>query len=128
VPTVTLRFPSNFRTGGGGHHWSSAVAMATPIAHKGATAGAKVMAMTALDLFLSPELLDEARAYFDDVQTEEHQYTPFIAEDDPPAIHLNEEIMAKYRDEMKQYYYDPERYDTYLEQLGIEYPTVREEN
>lgn len=127
VPTVTLRFPSNFRTGGGGHHWSSAVAMATPIAHKGATAGAKVMAMTALDLYLEPEVLEAAWEYFRDVQTQEHQYTPFISEDDPPAIHLNEEIMAEYRDEMKQYYYDPERYDTYLEQLGIDYPTVREE-
>jgi len=128
VPTVTLRFPSNFRTGGGGHHWSSAVAMATPIAHKGATAGAKVMAMTALDLYLNPEVLEQARAYFTDVQTKEHEYIPFIADDDPPAIHLNEEIMAKFRDEMKQYYYDPEKYDTYLDQLGIVYPTVREEN
>ncbi len=34
VPTVTLRFPSNVR-GLQGHHWSSAMAMATPIAHRG---------------------------------------------------------------------------------------------
>jgi aminobenzoyl-glutamate utilization protein B len=27
---------------------------------------------------------------------------------------------------MEPYYYDPTRFDTYLEQLGIEYPTVRE--
>lgn len=27
---------------------------------------------------------------------------------------------------MRPFYYDPERYDTYLEQLGIEYLTVRE--
>ena len=33
--------------------------------------------------------------------------------------------MAKYRDEMKKYYYDPTKYDTYLQQLGIKYPTVR---
>jgi aminobenzoyl-glutamate utilization protein B len=26
---------------------------------------------------------------------------------------------------MKKYYYDPSRYKTYLEQLGIQYPTVR---
>ena len=128
VPTVTLRFPSNFQTGGGGHHWSSAVAMATPIAHKGATAGAKVMAMTALDLYLNPAVLEEARAYFRDVQTKDHEYTPFISDDDSPAIHLNEEIMARYRDAMKKYYYDSDNYDSYLEQLGIDYPTVREEN
>jgi len=26
---------------------------------------------------------------------------------------------------MKKYYYDPAKYSTYLEQLGITYPTVR---
>lgn len=26
---------------------------------------------------------------------------------------------------MRPHYYDPGRFDTYLEQLGIEYPTVR---
>ena len=33
--------------------------------------------------------------------------------------------MEKYRPEMKKFYYDPSRYKTYLEQLGIKYPTVR---
>ena len=28
--------------------------------------------------------------------------------------------------EMRKYYYDPTRYKTYLEQLGIQYPTVEE--
>jgi aminobenzoyl-glutamate utilization protein B len=41
VPTVTLRFPSNI-PGLPGHNWSNSISMATPIAHKGATAGAKV--------------------------------------------------------------------------------------
>ncbi len=35
VPTAMLGFPSNI-PGGTFHHWSSAVAMATPVAHKGA--------------------------------------------------------------------------------------------
>jgi aminobenzoyl-glutamate utilization protein B len=33
--------------------------------------------------------------------------------------------MARYREEMKKYYYDPTKYRTYLEQLGITYPTLR---
>jgi aminobenzoyl-glutamate utilization protein B len=33
--------------------------------------------------------------------------------------------MAKYRPEMRKYYYDSKKYDSYLKQLGIEYPTVR---
>jgi aminobenzoyl-glutamate utilization protein B len=49
----------------------------------------------------------------------------FIRPGDKPAIWLNEQIMAKYRPEMKKYYYDPSKYKTYLEQLGITYPTVR---
>ncbi|HXV61381.1 MAG TPA: amidohydrolase [Vicinamibacteria bacterium] len=125
LPTVTLRFPSNI-PGGPGHHWANAVAMATPIAHKGATAGAKVVAMTALDLFLAPELVDQAWDYFKNEQTKDHQYTPFITENDPPAIHLNKERMDSFREAMRAYYYDETKYDTYLEQLGIQYPTVRE--
>jgi len=124
VPTVTLSFPSNFESGGG-HHWSSAVAMATPIAHKGATAGAKVMAMTALDFFLDEKKVQAAWKYFNEEQTKDVKYVPLIRETDMPAVHLNREIMAKYREEMKKFYYDPTKYDTYLEQLGIEYPTVR---
>lgn len=125
VPTVTMRFPSNI-PGGPGHHWANAVAMATPIAHKGATAGAKVMAMTALDLFMKPELVQQAWDYFRNEQTKDHQYTPFITADDPPAIHLNEDRMNEFKDAMRQFYYDETKYDTYLEQLGITYPTIRE--
>ncbi|MDX1385444.1 MAG: amidohydrolase, partial [Thermoanaerobaculia bacterium] len=125
VPTVTLAYPSNFATGGGGHHWSSAVAMATPIAHKGAVAGAKVLALTALDFLLDPGKVEAAWAYFRDEQTAETAYVPFVRPEDEPPIHLNREIMDTYRDRMRELYYDPERFDTYLEQLGIEYPTVR---
>jgi len=123
VPTVTLRFPSNVR-GLQGHHWSSAMAMATPIAHKGATAGAKVIAATMLDLVQDESLVDDAWDYFTDVQTAEHQYTPFIDSDDPPAIEKNAEIMAEFKEQLEQLYYNPARYDTYLEQLGVDYPQL----
>ncbi len=126
VPTVTLRFPSNI-PGGPGHHWANAVAMATPIAHKGATAGAKVMAATALDLFLRPELVEQAWEYFRQEQTKEHTYTPFIGEEDPPPVHLNREKMEAFRERMRPFYYDETKYRSYLEQLGIAYPTLRQE-
>ena len=38
---------------------------------------------------------------------------------------LNADIMAKYRPLMRKYYYDPTKYKTYLEQLGIKYPTIK---
>ncbi len=123
VPTVSLRFPSNI-AGGQGHNWNKAIAMATPIAHKGATAGAKVHAMTVLDLLLRPELVEQSWDYFKDVQTKDRQYTTFLRPEDEPAIWLNEDIMAEFRPQLERYYYDPTRYDTYLEQLGIDYPTL----
>ena len=125
VPTVTLRFPSNI-PGLPGHNWANAISMATPIAHKGATAGAKVQAMTMLDLVLKPALVDQAWVYFRDVQTKTVKYEPLIRAEDTPAIDLNKATMEKYRPELRKYYYDPSRYKTYLEQLGITYPTVRQ--
>jgi aminobenzoyl-glutamate utilization protein B len=99
--------------------------MATPIAHKGATAGAKVLATTVLDLLLKPDLLRQAWDYFRTVQTRDMTYRPLIRPGDQPAVELNAETMAKFRPEMRRYYYNPARYRTYLEQLGIRYPTIR---
>jgi aminobenzoyl-glutamate utilization protein B len=125
VPTVTLRFPSNV-DGLQFHHWSSAMAMATPIAHKGATAGAKVVAATLLDLLQNEELRDQAWQYFREEQLAGDEYVPFISKDDPPAIEKNAEAMASFRDRMREFYYDPSRFDTYLEQLAIDYPQLEE--
>ena len=124
MPTVTLRFPSNV-SGTPGHNWANGIAMATPIAHKGAVAGAKVQARTLLDLLLEEDLVTEAWAYFNDVQSEEMTYTPFITPEDKPAIWLNADIMGRWKPELEKHYYDPSRFGTYLEQLGIEYPTLR---
>jgi len=124
VPTVTLRYPANIN-GTPGHNWSNGISMATPIAHKGTLAGAKVQALTLLDLLLQPKIVADAWTYFRDVQTKDTKYTPFILPTDRPATWLNAEIMEKYRPEMRKFYYDPSKYGTYLEQLGIQYPTVK---
>jgi aminobenzoyl-glutamate utilization protein B len=73
VPTITIRFPSNIPSMIG-HNVTAAIAMATPIAHKGAVAGAKAVAMTVLDLATTPKLIAEAKTYFTDVQTKEVKY------------------------------------------------------
>ncbi len=124
MPTVTLRYPANIPNTPG-HNWANAIAMATPIAHKGVVAGAKAQAMTMLDILLTPQIVTDAWDYFTNVQTKTIKYRPFFAATDQPPIWLNEAIMAKYRPEMRKFYYDPKKYDTYLQQLGIEYPTVR---
>jgi aminobenzoyl-glutamate utilization protein B len=124
VPTVTLRFPSNI-PGLPGHNWANGISMATPIAHKGGVAGAKVQALTLLDILLKPQLVADAWDYFNTVQTKETKYKSFLGPNDGPPIWLNEDIMARYRPEMRKYYYDPTKYKSYLEQLGIKYPTVK---
>jgi aminobenzoyl-glutamate utilization protein B len=124
VPTVSLSFPANFQAGPG-HNWANAIPMATPIAHKGTVAGARVQAMTLLDTLMRPDVVAQAREYFEKVQLKQRKYTPLIRPQDQPAIHLNKAIMDKYRPEMRKFYYDSTKYKTYLDQLGIKYPTVR---
>lgn len=121
VPTVTLRYPGNI-PGMTGHHWSSAIAEATPVAHKGVTTGAKVEALTAADFLLRPALVQEAWDYFRNVQEKDTRYVPFPGDQDKPAVWLNQKLMQQYRPEMKKFYYDSSKYKTYLEQLGIPYP------
>jgi aminobenzoyl-glutamate utilization protein B len=124
VPTITLNYPSNIPNLPG-HHWANAISMATPIAHKGVVAGAKVQAMTMLDILLTPQVVADAWDYFNTVQTKTTKYVPFFAPTDKPPIWLNAGIMERYRPEMRRFYYDPAKFSTYLEQLGITYPTVR---
>ncbi|MFI5178345.1 MAG: peptidase dimerization domain-containing protein [Vicinamibacterales bacterium] len=124
VPTVTLNYPANMQAGPG-HNWANAISMATPIAHKGAIAGAKVQALTMLDILTQPKVVADAWTYFRDVQTKTVKYKSFLGPNDNPPTFLNAEIMEKYRPEMKKYYYDPSKFATYLDQLGIKYPTVK---
>jgi aminobenzoyl-glutamate utilization protein B len=100
------------------------MAMATPIAHKGATAGAKVVAATLVDLLQNAQLRESAWQYLREEQLQGITYEPFIGTDDPPASEKNTAIMAEFKDRLRAFYYDPSKYDTYLEQLGIDYPQL----
>ncbi len=121
-PTITLSYPANIPELPG-HNWSNAIAMATPIAHKGVVAGSKVMAMTMLDLLTQPQLVASAKAYFTDVQTKDEKYKPVLT-NEKPYIEMNTEIMAQYREQMRPYYYDPSKHSTYLEQIGVKWPAI----
>ena len=125
LPTIRLRYPGNI-PGRTGHHWSAGIAMATPIAHKGANYASRVIAMTAIDLFANPEKVEEAWTYHREVTTQDRQWESLVPEGTGPPIFLNAEKMERYRPQLEELRYDPDRFDTYLEQLGIDYPTVRE--
>ncbi|MVM33204.1 amidohydrolase [Spirosoma sp. HMF4905] len=126
VPTVVLGYPSNIPALPG-HHWSDAISMATPIAHKGVVAGAKAEAMTLLDMLLKPEIIKDAWSYYNDEQTKGIKYESLISSKEQPAIYLNKKIMAEFKPKLEKFYYDPSKYKTYLEQLGIKYPTLRDD-
>jgi aminobenzoyl-glutamate utilization protein B len=123
VPTITIRYPSNIPNTIA-HNVTAAIAMTTPIAHKGAVTGAKAVAMTVLDLMTTPSLVVSAKDYFNNVQLKDTKYDPVLGPQDQPAIHLNKELMEQMRPRMTKYYYNPKKYGTYLEQLGIPYPNL----
>lgn len=123
LPTVVLRFPGNI-PGMIGHHWSSAISMATPIAHKGATAGAKAHALTAIDLLTKPELVAAAKIYFSE-QTKDRKWQSLIPAGVQPPISINRDKMQRFRPDLGKLRYDASKYATYMEQLGIAYPTAR---
>ena len=96
LPTITVVYPSNIPDLPG-HHWSNAISMATPIAHKGVVAGSKVVAMTMVDVLTKPELRRQAKDYFVNVQTKDQKYVPMIGPDDKPPIEINTDVMARFR-------------------------------
>ena len=124
VPTTMILFPSNIPNATM-HNVLAAMAMATPIAHQGAVAGAKAVAMTVLDLVTTPALVQAAKDYFRDVQTKDQKYVSMLSADDKPAIHRNDELMSRMRPKMEPFYYDSTKHDSYLEQLGVAYPTSK---
>lgn len=123
MPTITINYPSNI-PGLPGHNWANAISMATPIAHKGVVAGSKVVAMTLVDMLADPALLPAAKAFFTDVQTKDQKYQPVLTATDKPLITLNAKTMAEFRPAMSKFYYDEKKYPSYLDQLGIKWPSV----
>lgn len=102
VPTAQVRYPANIPNVPY-HHWAGGVALATSIAHKGALAGAKVLAATALDFFSDAALVAEAQVTFKE-EIGDTQYKPLLDADAPPPIHLNKEMMDAFRPKMRPHY------------------------
>jgi aminobenzoyl-glutamate utilization protein B len=123
VPYARLSFPSQI-PGVTFHHWSSGVSPATPLGHKGIVVGAEALAATVLDLLMEPRNLDPIRAQFDE-DTKGITWTSLIPEGNVAPIETNVEKMDHFRPLLEPYFYDLESGKTYLEQLGIDYPTVR---
>jgi len=120
TPMARLSFPSQV-SGGTGHHWTSAIVPATPVAHKGIIVGAKALAGTLIDLYTVPANLQTIKADFAKQMTGV-EWKSIVPPGAKPPTHLNMELMARYRPLLEKYYYNPDSPQTYLEQLGVQYP------
>lgn len=102
VPTGLVSFPANV-PGVPYHHWAAGVTLATSIAHKGAVAGAKVMAAAALDLLMEPALVAKAKETFKE-EIGDVEYQPLLPPEQKPPLELNRDIMERYRPLMREHY------------------------
>ncbi|MFQ5683703.1 MAG: amidohydrolase, partial [Candidatus Binatia bacterium] len=102
VPSGRLTFPSNI-PGIAFHHWAAGVSLATSIAHKGAVAGAKTMAASAIDLLMDPKLVAKAKETFKE-EIADVEYRPLLPPDQKPPLDLNRAIMERYRPLMQKHY------------------------
>jgi len=122
VPHVRLSVPAKAEGELAGHHWSAAIGPATPIAHKGISAAAKALMGTAVDLMTDPAKLAAIKADFQAQLARYPKWSSMMPPDAEPGTHLNREEMAKYREALKPYEYDPNSKQTYFEFLKVKYP------
>ena len=104
-PTVSMRFPVRV-PGSPSHHWTVVSAANSSIAHKGLTAGAKVLALSAFDLLTNLKALAEIRDEFAEL-TSKRPYKAFLPDGAQPPLGLNTELMEKYRGAMEKFYINP---------------------
>ena len=123
LPTVVLRYPGNI-PGMIGHHWSSGIAMATPIAHKGASRGSQGPRHDCARPAAAPRVARSGAAILHRAD-QGTQWKSLIPEGTKPPIDLNKEKMERFHPLLRKLRYDPAKYGTYMEQLGIKYPTLK---
>ncbi|MGH7090302.1 MAG: hypothetical protein ACREFQ_15505, partial [Stellaceae bacterium] len=102
VPQVKFYFPANIPNINF-HHWAAGVALATSIAHKGAAAGAKVLALSVLDCLEQPERVAEAKTTFRE-ELGGTEYKSLLPPEQKPPLELNRATMEKFRPAMAQHY------------------------
>jgi len=83
VPTVGLR-TATWVPGTSSHSWQAVAAGGTSIGTKGMLVAAKTIAMSAVDLFLRPELVRQAREEFDEARGDDYEYISLVGDRPPP--------------------------------------------
>jgi len=83
VPVVSLSV-TTAAAGIPWHSWATTASHGTEGSVKGAEIAAKVLALTGVDLLLNPELIREARAFFDEMTEGKPYVSPVPADQKPP--------------------------------------------
>ncbi len=83
VPSVGLG-TATWVPGSSAHSWQAIAAGGTDIGIKGMQNAAKTMAMTAVDLFQDPTIIDAAKAEFEGLRGENFEYVSLLGDRDPP--------------------------------------------
>ncbi len=122
VPYIRMYIPTKQNAALAGHHWSSAIGPATPIAHKGIAVGSKALVASMIDMYTDPEALKVIKADFAKQLAAWPKWKSFIPPESTPPTYLNAEEMAKYRPALAKYEYNPDGKQTYFEFLGVTYP------
>ena len=102
VPMVKLYFPATVPNISF-HHWVAGVPLATSIAHKGAVAGAKVMAASIIECLSNPAVVDEAKRTFKE-ELGGTEYRSLLPPGQVPPVTLNRATMDKFRPLMAAHY------------------------
>jgi aminobenzoyl-glutamate utilization protein B len=66
------------------HSWQAVAAGGTSIGNKGMMVAAKTLAMTAVDLFTNPELVNSAKSEHQSRIPEGWEYEPLLGDREPP--------------------------------------------
>ncbi|MBO6575669.1 MAG: amidohydrolase [Rhodothermales bacterium] len=83
VPTAGMS-AATWVPGTSAHSWQAVAAGGTSIGNKGMVVAAKTLAMTAIDLFLDPDLRQAAMAEFQVRRGDDFEYQPLLGDRDPP--------------------------------------------
>lgn len=83
APTAGLN-TATWVPGTSAHSWQSASASGMSIGFKGAQVAAKVLTLTAIELYTNPGLREAARAEFEEARGENYKYRSLLGDRDPP--------------------------------------------
>ena len=83
VPTAGLR-TATWVPGTPSHSWQAVAAGGTTIGVKGMIVAAKTLALTAVDLFTTPALIDEAKSAYQKQLPPGWTYKPLLGDREPP--------------------------------------------